>query len=384
MGERLGRYTFVKEDTAGTIATNPKGIVGLKFETDTSNVAQATEKPPKLGDGNAAPKQSYGVKSYPVALTTRLATDNAALLFESLIGEGTETDASNDNWAATDTVAVGDIVNHSNTTQSLTCVKAGTTGGSEPDLTSSNRGDRITDGTAEWIVMPKLKQLVTERGNCLATFTMERRHDTGCATVTNQHDRFLGVFLKSIPLNLTGDTIGQAITVDAEALNFEDQSNPDTFTGSFEAIKDMSGYTEQTTEDDVYGYEDATFFYNGVESNGIEASNVTINNNQTVVNELNRAKRKNTGIFDITGNLIGLFDATRLRQAYTHEAVNVKFLYQKANGCKVEVELQIEGAAVSRGITVGEDTRLDIPFNGFDSSSTKSVKVTIVSPITLE
>lgn len=383
MATKVSKILMWKEAQAGVIPANPKCYV-LNAENYNITGEQSTETNTLLGDGRGASKNTYGSTTIGGDIPIIWDTDNMLLWLVHGVGETTSSEAATtDTWAASTLVAKGDIVNHSDGLHSLVAYVGGTTDTAEPDLSAyttkyEGRDEIVTDGTVQWVIMPKLFKNTGERGDCLSTFGSEVTDENACEGATAEYTRKLGLYVNTIGFSVSGDTNGLKTTVATVGIKEEDSIHDDTYT----EMSAQTGFTEIPMVKDFWSYDEVTVKIDGVAAVKTSMVDLSVNNNVTVDNAVNKDKIGNLGQVAISGNINCEFNTEFYQDAKDHTVKTVSLEMSKANGCSATITLgQIEMAKVDKMYDTQKSTMLNIPYSAFDTSTTKSISYEVVGPI---
>ena len=366
-----------KEATPGVVPSNPKGY-SIKVESFGLKSTQKSEKKQLLGDGRGASRNTYGFESVDGDLGFVLDEDNVPIIMYHTIGAFTSSgDASADDWASSTAYAVGDIVNHSNGMQSLTCKVAGTSGSDEPTV-SGVRGATVVDGSVVWIEMPRLKRYKGERADCLESFGVEVEDKNGCPAGESSFSRYVGLYANTLPLSLSGGGQSVSSSVSTVGMKKEDSLLDDNFVN----LSAMSGYTHVDTVQSFYSVKDLSVYINGVKAEKTTEVSITSTNNVSMTDALNGEKVEELGQIENSGSIKCLFNTQKYKDAANNGVQSLRLEFKKQNGCMYVVEYpQFEMEKVDKVFETNKTTSLDIPINAFDTQDNKSVKYDIISPL---
>jgi hypothetical protein len=387
MANFLQKILIWKETTPDTIPTSPT-CYAMKVESFGITAPQSSETNNELGNGRGASSKSFGTLNIAGDLGIIWNTDIAPILFHHGIGEATSTaNATSDAWAGTTAYTKGDLVNHSDGLHTLTCYTAGTSDSTEPDLAAyvtaaAGRGERVTDGTVVWIIMPLLVEQSGVRGDCLGSFGLETEDDNTCGASDPQYCRYTGEYLNTLPISISGAMNAKKSSLGTVGMSEEDSLLVADAGGTYEEMSAKSGFTETELISDYYLLEDCSFYLDGtLASVKTTTFDATITNNVTMEDALNDEKIENVGIVDIAGSFNILMDNTLFAEAGGHVVKSAKFVFQKANGCLMEIEFpQIKLEKTYKMFATDKSTMLSIPFSAFDTATEYSVRWRTISP----
>ena len=387
MANFLKKILIWKEAAVNTIPANPP-CYAFKTEAFGITAAQNSEENNELGNGRGASAKAYGTLNISGDLGMIWNEDNAPILFTHGIGDATATaNATALTWVTTQAQAKLDMINHSDGLHTLVCYTAGTTGGTEPDLSAyttkaAGRGVRVTDGTVVWIIMPLLVEQSGVRGDCLTSFGVEVEDDNSCGVSAPEYVRYGGLFVNSLPISITGSMNAMKSSVSTIGQSEEDSILVVDQGGVYEEMSAKVGFTETELLSNYFLLEDAVFLLDGIAAPVKTTSfNATINNNATMDDALNSEKIENIGIVNISGSFMILMDNTLFAEAAGHVIKSAKITFQKANGCLMEIEFpQFTLEKTFKQYNTSKSTMLEVPFSAFDTTGVKSVQWRTISP----
>ena len=385
MANSLKKVLVWSETTPDVIPTSPTCFL-LKTESFGINAPQNSETNNELGNGRGASQKAYGTLAIGGDLGMIWNTDNAPFLLKHGIGDATATaNATVATWGATTAYTIGDMVNHSNGTHTLVCKSAGTSDASEPSV-ASGRGARVTDGTVIWIIMPLLKEQSGVRGDCITSFGLEVEDDNSCGAVSDpQFTRYTGLHIGTLPISISGGMNAKKSSVSVTGMSEEDSILVADAGGTYTDMANKAGYTVTEMISDYFLLQDCTFYLDGVKASiKTTAFEATINNTVGVEDALNDEKIESVGNVEVSGSFNMLMDKTLFAEASGHATKSAKFVFQKDNGCLMELEFpQFKLEKTFKAYDVAKSTMVSIPFSAFDTTTEKSVKWRTISPITV-
>lgn len=388
MANFLQKILWFKEATPDTIPTSPT-CYAMKAESVGITAPQDSETNNELGAGRGASPKSFGALNIAGDLGLILNTDNAPMLMSHGIGVATTTaDATADVWVTLTVYQKGDLINHTDGLHTLTCYTGGTTGTPEPDLSAyttagAGRGVRTPlDGTVVWIIMPKLTKQTGYRADCLASFGIEVEDDNACAVSAPEYCRYTGLYINSLPFNITGTTNAVKSSIATVGMTEEDSILVVDEGGTYEEMSAKAGFTETEIVSDYYLLEDCVFYLDGIIAPIKTTSfDATINNNASVDKALNEESIDNVGIVVVEGSFAIVMDNTLYAEASAHTSKSAKFVFTKANGCSLTLEFpQLKLEKTFKEFSTDKTTMLTIPFSAFDTSAVKSITWETISP----
>ena len=387
MGNFLQNVRVWKETTPDAIPANP-ACYKLKVESFGITAEQNSETNNELGNGRGASAKAFGTLTIGGDLGMIWNTDNAPILCSHGIGDATSTAAAaSAAWAATTAYTKLEIVSHSDGVHDLVCYTAGTTAATEPDLSAyvtgpEGRGTRVTDGTVVWIIMPTLTEQSGVRGDCLSTFGVETEDDNSCGVSAPEYCRYTGLRINTLPISITGGMNAKKSSVGVVGMSEEDSLIVVDQGGTYTAMSAQTGFTETELISDYFLLEDCSFYLDGtLASIKTTSFDATITNNASTEDALNNEKIENVGIVEIGGSFMMLMDETQFAAAAGHTIQSAKFVFQKANGCLLEIEFpQLKLEKTYKQFSTDKTTMISVPFSAFDTTSEYSVKWRTISP----
>ena len=335
---------------------------------------QKTEKNPLLGNGGQASGTDFGTSDYAGNIDCKYTGGIMPILLNHIIGKATKTDANGGAWGSATVYAVGDIVAHSNTTNDLVCFTAGTSDTSEPDVSSSNDGDKVTDGTVVWVVRPKLYSYTGSSQQCLETVGIEHQIQTGCeVTPVNFKERFTGVFFNSLELKKASGDIVYKYSLPAVAMGKID-SEQDDYT-------DLTITSEESIVDNAFGFDDLTITVGGSEVSNASNLMLTVNRNTTLVDGIKKGEKiDNTPIMEVSGDMRVKFTIEQYTEAYDNSSKAVVMTFAKTNGDKFVVTLpSVELLRSPLSYSTDEPIYLTIPLNAKGDENTATLSYSCIS-----
>lgn len=380
MGFQVTEVLVVKE-VNGAIPSNPTCI---KFKSEGFSFAeeQASEIIKLIGEGGDSSPEAYGQSSFSGAVPLVLGSDNVLVVAHHTIGTPTSiVDASATAWlASTAHAVVGEIVNHSDGIHSLVVYTAGTTDLTEPVLTTANRGDKITDGTVVWIVMPLLKKYTYARQQTADSFAVELTLFDGTSYF---YQRFTGVYMNSLPLSASGSDVSLKLAMDFAGSNMTDSTTALRKTGvAFVPLKDQAGFSRVIMADDFYGSSEVIAKIDSVQLAQTEMVEQNFNRAVTITPLLHDEKRADFGVTEITGTIKQTFTEGAYDDADDHTEKSVEFGMYKTNGCEaVFTYPQVRSPKTAPVVSTEMTTILELKTNAHGIDGSPSISAVIISPI---
>lgn len=378
MANRVLAMRLVKETTPGEVPTTPKAYL-FKAEGFGVKTTQQTEENVLLGNGRGATEKTYGVDDIAGDTPIIWGADNTLPFLTHGIGAATTTaDATADSWTLSTVYVKDALANHSNGTHTLVCYIGGTSGGTEPVITTEVRGDTIVDGGVTWILMPKLYRHNGGRAECLPSALIEVEDSDACTGGTLQYSRYGGLYANTLGFSLTGDTKGIKTTIGWVGINKADS----VLDAGFVKLADVAGYSEVVLQDDFFAFDGCTLKLGGVTASKVTEFNISLNNNATMTNAFNEDKLDEVGQFNLTGNIKALFTTALYTDADSHTSQDAELTFYKANGTKLIITLpQYKMDKVDKMYETNKNVALDLPFSGFDTTASKSITYEVVTPL---
>lgn len=328
------RILLVKEDTTGAIPSNPICVEFLAESFDYKET-QASEDINLLGSGGDASASAFGVSSYGGSIGLVATVDNMPIMLTHTLGAAkTSANATADDWTATTAYTVGDIVNTvADTTHTLVCVTAGTTGADEASFTpaletnpNDDRNAKIVDGTVTWIAMPKLITDTYELTQQIPSFSVEYEMEDAAGNLFIK--RFSNVYSNSLPIGMSGGTISLKMSGD-----FVGATATDSTEAGFVALADTAGAKIVPNFKQYYAYEDCSVELDSVALCKTESINLDTARNIDVSSALNGCNIVDIGTASVKGNMNKVFTIADYEAYKAHENFKVEFIFTKSNGC---------------------------------------------------
>ena len=364
-----------KETTKGVTPATIANAYSVKMLNFSLAESQKKETNPMLGNGGQASSTDYGSSDYSGNVECKYTGGIMPILLHHIVGAGTKTDATADAYAISTAYIAGDIVNGVvNSAYSFVCKTAGTTGGTEPTITTEVDGDEITDGTVVWILRTKLKGYTGSLKPCLETLGIESISETGCeVTPVTFKERYNGVFLNSFEIAKSNGTIIYKYSLPAIAMNRIDSENAD--------FTEATITTETEIVDNAFGFDDLTMTVGGVELDHVRSFRLTVNRNTTVEDGSKKGEKiDNTPIPTVDGEIMIKFSKEQYTEAYNNTAKGIVMTFGKVNGDATvltfpRVELQRSPLTYS----TNEPIYISIPLNAYGDSTTATMSYSCVS-----
>lgn len=307
-----------------TVGVKPASPTNFKLSSATGyNITedQASEDVVCVGADGEAGGKSYGTSSFAGDIPLVLTGDLIPILLHHAVGAPTTVvDATSDSWTATTAVAADDIVNHSDGQHTLFCFTAGTTSGTEPDLTTASEFDKVTDGTVVWIVRPLLKLRTGKRESCLSTFGLELNISEGCSGGSEEYERVGGCYLNTVEFGKAAGDISLKATAGVIATNrtssMEDPAYPAQCGTDVELPKEYINNC------------DLAVYLDGALATNLTELKVPINRNitsePTLVCDENIVS---VGTIAAEGSINGLFSKEQYNKGANHDTAELKLVY---------------------------------------------------------
>lgn len=290
---------------------------------------QKTEKNPTLGNGGQASRTDFGASDYAGNIECKYTGGIMPILMNQIIGRATKTTAATAGWKTLTLYAVGGIVSTTTGSHTLVCVKAGTTGATEPVYTSKVEGDLITDGTVVWMFRAKeLKKYVGSLNPCLETMGIEIVSQTGCeVTPVTFTERYTGVFLNTFEIAKSGGNVIYKYSLPAVAMGRGDSEQAGWTAATIT--------TETAIVDRAYGYDDVKILVAGVEPVNCNSFKMTINRNTALEYGVKVGERiDNTPIVTADGEMVLKFTKEQYALVYANPTQTVSITMANGNGDK--------------------------------------------------
>lgn len=375
----VGDILIVKEDANGAIPANPTLIELCVEEWSLKEEQASVETKCLLGGGDASP-MAYGGSTFNGGAKLTASVDNMPIVLSHILGNAvTAVDATAEVWTLNTVYAVGDIVNHSDGKHSLTCYKAGTSGGTAPTLDANPLNDRntkVTDGTVEWIAMPLLKRYNFSYTKVAPTFTVELKLDDGQGGTF--YKQYRGVYMSQLPLTFNGDTIVIEINTDFLGSSAIDSTSA-SWTTNLAGI--VGAKTVGVTKDYFGGTCDLIRVYgNDVLFTGTESVAMTIDRGLSQTKLVNCGNSVD-GELKLSGNMnreFSLADYTNFK-----DSVEFKLTYEVValNGCMFKVDFnKVRPSKTDPDLTTDKCAYLNTNLSAYGDATTVSTVAECVAP----
>lgn len=374
-----------KETTENIIPANPSGLAVSGVINFTLKDTQKTETNPTLSSGGQGSKKDRGTSDFAGNIECKTMGDIMPFIATHNIGDAVKTNVTAEAWVTATAYAAfnqytlaGDILAHSDGLHDLVCKIAGTSGGTEPDMTGLSSGDTIVDGTVTWTVRNKLKKYVGQSEPCLKTFGAEFSATSGCdggASVFKK--RFQGCFLNSYEIAKQGGTIIHKYSLPVVGMSATDNVS-DTAFGS---IKDEAGYTSQSLQELPFKYDDLQVQVGGAEPTNARSFRMMINRNVALEDAVKQnSKVSNIPQMVVEGEIGIKFTKEQYLSAYNNESAVVKALFGKVNGDIAHFTFNyVEKDRVDPDFSTNESAYMTIPFTASGDNTTATVDYIIYS-----
>ncbi len=344
---------WYKEATPGDKPLAPENLLLRSADGYTLSETENSEEVITIGASGEPGGKAYGASTFGGDLSMVLVGDMFPALTHHAIGAGTMTEATTDTWAATTAVTAGDAVNHSDGTHTLVCQTAGTTGSTEPDLTSSSEYDIVTDGTAEWIVRDKLYRYDGKRESCLDTFGVELKLQGSCTGGNDVYERVEGCFINTVEFGKAAGDISLKTSIGILAMSMDNSvSNP--------SYPPQDG-TDTELSSEYVGNCDLDVYIDGVKFQNLTSLKAPINRNITMDETLICGENiYNVGNLSIAGTVEGLFTEQlygwgndksphELKLVYTHKGDVLELTFPRIIFDKNPIQVQTQKSAMISG-----------------------------------
>ena len=389
-------YTFdelvvYKESAENVIPSNPSALVVAGLINCTVKDTQKTETNPVLSAGGQSSKKDRGTSDFAGNMECKMIGDVMPFIVTHVLGAATKTDVTAVAWVTITAYDVfdpyaltGDILAHTDGTHNLVCKVAGTSGGTEPDLSGLSSGDTIVDGTVTWIVRGIMKKYVGQTEPCLETFGAEYASTSGCDGGAQTFiKRFQGNFLNSYEISKSNGTIIHKYSLPVVAMSGADNvvGNPDG--SAFASIKDEVGYTSQTMNDLPFGYDDLKVQIGGAEPVNGRNFMMSINRNVALEDATKQfTKVSNIPQMEVSGEIQLKFTKEQYLAAYENESAVVNANFGKANGDLAHFTFNyVEKDRVDPDFSTNEPAYLTIPLTASGDNTTPTINYTVYSEV---
>jgi len=376
MSYKASEIRWYKEDTPGVIPADPENYLIATAEAYSLAQNYPTETIQTLGAGGEASPKIEGTPSYEGSLTLVLTSDLFPLILIHGIGDATMTDPHVGPWQADTAVVEGEYYSHSDGVHTLYCKVAGTTGSTEPDLTTADEYDEIDDNGVIWIVRDLMGKYTGSRSDCLSTFGIEMMFTGGgCGQpVEFIRERFGGCRINTLSFGKSGDDTGFRSEVGIVAMSGDDdQSNPN--------YPDQGGVDIPLSKR-FLGTCDLEVFIDDVKVVNTTSVSVDINRNITTDKGVNCGDNvTQIGVIDIPGTITCLMDKETYLRSADRQVHNLKLVYtDNGDTCIIEFP-QVKFDRVAPTVDPTRFVTLDSTFSAFGDSATPSVQYTIITDI---
>lgn len=358
MGYRVTDIKMYKEDKAGVKPSSPKIVIVKNTSFDVKET-QKSEDISFLGD--RAANKTYGGYEYGGTQGFLLGGQYLPLIVEGVIGKATVVNATATSWKATTVVKVGDIVNLTSNKHSLVCYKAGTTGATEPSVTTI--GNTLVDGTVTWILRPLLKKRTGKYNGCPSTFGIERKDEGHCGNAEIHYKAFEGVHFNSLELKKEGGEVKFESSQDAKCMNVVD-----SFRDSYTALGNGNALEEIFYSDNDLDIDFSEDGINWFKMDYLDSFSLSIQRDIEEKDIMDGTKRIALKNVSISGTASGLMRRELYEKSFLKESYQVRYTYSKKNGDKsIIIFTKVRFGTGEEKIEVGADILLDIELTGIDN-----------------
>ena len=377
--EQLKEVLLYPESTPNEKPSTIKSF-GIKLESFGLQAQQQSETNTLLGGGRGASAKAFGATDVSGDLGFIISTENAPILLSHAIGTRTQVPTAVTHSTAlpkSTNVTRGTRYTHSTVGSGLEIVvtKSGRTSSSTPSFSGKTDGYTLTYGSAEVKVVKKLWRHTGGRSDHLHSFGIEVTATDG---TNNEYCTYTGVYMNSFPFSISGSTNAVKAGISCVGMGEMDSL---VMGGAYNTIRGHSTLTE--VGNDYFYLEDCTFKMNGqVASTKTTQFDITINNNITIEDGLNKAKIENFGIVSIEGSFSVLMDKDLYKDALNHVNKNIEFIFEKDTGEKLILKFpQLKLERTYREFSTDKSVMLTVPFSAFDTDTVTSVTWECFSPL---
>ena len=314
---------WYKETTPGTKPASPTNY-SISPEGYSVVETQSNETLSLIGDSGEITGKTHGDSDFAGDMPLVFNGQFMPILLHHVIGAGSVADATAEVWTTETAYTVGDIVNHSNGTNSLVCITGGTTAVTEPTITTEVEFDKITDGTVEWVLRPVLKEFTGQRDQCLESFGIEREMDDSCAGSASTFERVEGAYISSLEFGKDGGTISTKSSMPIIAGGIDNSIT----NASYEA----QGGSDVAINKIFLGASNLTIKIDDVAITKTSSAKITINRNITIERGASDDRITNFGVPTAEGTMDVLFTLENFARGYEHSAHKLEFIYDSNTG----------------------------------------------------
>ncbi len=363
---------WYREVTAGVKPASPDNHLLASTEGFSVVENEKSEEVVLVGDDGEAAGKAYGSSEFSGDIGIVLTGDMMPLILHHGIGEGTKTAATGDDWATETAYVVGDIVNHSNASNSLYCLTAGSSAVSEPTITTEVEYDEITDGTVTWILRDTLNKYIGEREACLETFGLELNVSGACSGEADVFERTGGCYVNTVEFGKAGGDISLKTSLGVIGTNRDNSMT----NASYEA---QAG-TDYAMSKEFFGNCDLEVQLDGVAATNITSLKAPINRNITSEDTLICGENiVNVGTIGIDGSISGLFSTELYGMGENHSNHELKLIYSHKGDVVTITYPQIQFDKSPIKIEAQKNAMIDGKFTAIGSSTTPSVNYECIS-----
>ncbi len=366
---------WYKEDVVGTKPASPTNLLLASAEGFSVVETQASEDVVCIGGDGEAGGKAYGSSSFAGDIPLVLTGDLMPIVLHHAIGAAdTVADATTESWGATTAYTVDDIINHSDGTHTLVCSGAGTSGSTEPVITSLNEFDTIADATATWTVRPLLQLYTGKRQSCLDSFGLELNISGACSGESDEYERTGGCFINTIEFGKGGSDNSLKTTVGVIGANRDSSITNASYTAQ--------GGTDVSLSKEYFGNCDLDVYIDNVIAQNITSLKTPINRNitseDTLVCDSNII---NVGTIAVDGSIAGLFSTDLYLKGNDHTPHELKLVYTHKGDVTTITYPRIIFEKSPIKVEAQKNAMIDGKFTAIGDSTTPSVNYTCISGI---
>jgi len=360
---------WYKETVPGEKPLAPDNFLLRSADGYTVQETENSEEIIPIGASGEPGGKAYGASTYGGNVDMTLVGDMFPMLAHHAIGEATtKDDAATDTWAGTTVQAVGDLVNHSDGTHTLYCQTAGTTGSTEPDITSLNEYQTVNDGTVTWVVRDKLISYKGKRESCLDTFGLELKLAGSCSGGSDVFERVGGCYINTVEFGKSAGDISLKASIAILGMNMDSSVTNPSYPPQDGSDAELSSEYIGNCDLDVY--------IDGVQMANLTSLKAPINRNITMDQTLICGENiSNIGNLSIAGTVEGLFTEElygwgvdksqhELKLVYTHKGDLMELTFPRIVFDKNPIGVVTQkSATISGGFTaIGDKTQSAVSY----------------------
>ena len=372
MAYKAKEIRWYKEVTAGVKPASPDNHLLASTEGFSVVENEKSEEIVLVGNDGEASGKAYGSSEFSGDISVVLTGDMMPLILHHAIGAGTQAAATTDAWASETAYTAGDIVNHTNGTNSLVCLTGGTSDTTVPTITTEIEYDTITDATVVWILRDTLYSYTGEREPCLDTFGLELLVSGECDSATDVYERTGGCYINTVEFGKAGGDISLKTSLGIIGTNRDNSITNESYVA-------QSG-TDFAMSKEFFGNCDLEVQLDGVTAVNITSLKTPINRNITTEDTLECGTNiTSIGTIGIDGSITGLFSIELYEKGEDHTNHELKLIYSHKGDSVTITYPQIVFDKAPIRVEAQKNATIDGKFTAIGSTAVPSVNYVCIS-----